>query len=242
LNYPVTLINHITIPPFSEQMIEAKILQGNMTEALFEPNIRLQNKALFTPNALLNVQNKTIKISIVNATNRQRTLSERTKVGMATSISTLIGSVIPRNYLRERIPEGKACAKLISEGKGASMNDGLDSRHTQATTSYETSHQCRECHQYFTTRNDLFKHLRNRCYPNEIQEQINKLIAHISDDKQREKIANILWKYGKLFDTSEPSKIDITLKNAIDIGNHRPIHTAPYRRSNKDQETLRDGP
>ncbi|CAF5035025.1 unnamed protein product, partial [Rotaria socialis] len=45
--------------------------------------------------------------------------------------------------------------------------------------------------------------------------------------------------YGKLFDISEPPKIDITLKNAIDTGTHRPIHTPPYRKSNKDQETLR---
>ncbi|CAF5193330.1 unnamed protein product, partial [Rotaria sp. Silwood1] len=61
----------------------------------------------------------------------------------------------------------------------------------------------------------------------------------ISDDKQREQILKILWKYGKLFDISEPSKIDIILKNAIDTGTHRPVHTPPYRKSNKDQETLR---
>ena len=47
-----------------------------------------------------------------------------------------------------------------------------------------------------------------------------------------------LWRYGKLFDTRKPSKIDIILKNAIDTGTHRPIHTAPYRKSNKDQEIL----
>ncbi|CAF4731480.1 unnamed protein product, partial [Rotaria socialis] len=52
-------------------------------------------------------------------------------------------------------------------------------------------------------------------------------------------MSRILWKYGKLFDISEPPKIDITLKNAIDTGTHRPIHTPPYRKSNKDQETLR---
>ncbi|CAF1518057.1 unnamed protein product [Rotaria sp. Silwood1] len=43
----------------------------------------------------------------------------------------------------------------------------------------------------------------------------------------------------KLFDISEPSKIDIILKNAIDTGTQRPVHTPPYRKSNKDQETLR---
>ncbi|CAF4497100.1 unnamed protein product, partial [Rotaria magnacalcarata] len=52
-------------------------------------------------------------------------------------------------------------------------------------------------------------------------------------------MSRILWKYGKLFDISETSKIDITLKNAIDTGTHRLIHAPPYRKSNKDQETLR---
>ena len=109
----------------------------------------------------------------------------------------------------------------------------------QTTISYEKNHQCQECHRYFNTGNDLFKHLRNECYPDEIREQINKLTMHISDDKHREQITKILWKYGKLFDTRKPSKIDIILKNAIDTGTHRPIHTPPYRKSNKDQEVLR---
>ncbi len=30
LNYPATLINHITLPPFSEQMMEAKLPYGYM--------------------------------------------------------------------------------------------------------------------------------------------------------------------------------------------------------------------
>jgi hypothetical protein len=45
-------------------------------------------------------------------------------------------------------------------------------------------------------------------------------------------------KFGQLFDMRKPSKIDITLRNAIDTGENRPIHTAPYRKSNKDQEIL----
>ncbi|CAF2655625.1 unnamed protein product [Rotaria sp. Silwood2] len=125
LNYPASLINYITLPPFSEKIVEAKVQPNNITDVLFEPNPRLKNKALFTANALLNIENRTIKISIINAMNRQQTLSEGTKL--------------------ERIPKGKA----------------------------------------------------------------------------------------------KPSKIDIIFKNAIGTGTHRPIHTSPYRKSNKDPEILR---
>jgi len=44
LNYPVTLINHITIPPFSEQIIEVQCTHNNMTNALFEPTPKYKTK------------------------------------------------------------------------------------------------------------------------------------------------------------------------------------------------------
>ncbi|CAF1477994.1 unnamed protein product [Rotaria sp. Silwood1] len=239
LNYPVTLINHITLPPFSEKIVEAQVQHNNMIDVLFEPNPRLKNKALFTATALLNIENRRIKISIINATNRQQTLSEGTKLGIVTQLSSTIGVTIPSNYLIERIPEGKACKELIPEGKGANKSNKLNCNNIPTIASHGKQRQCRKCYQHFDTSNELFKHLRNQCYPDEIRQQINKLTEHISDDKQREQILKILWKYGKLFDISEPSKIDIILKNAIDTGTHRPVHTPPYRKSNKDQETLR---
>ncbi len=239
LNYPVTLINHVTLPPFSEQMIEAQVQPNDMIDVLFEPNLRLKTKALFIATTLLNIQNGKIRISIINATNRQQTLSEGTQLGLATQILSSTSVTISSNYLRERIPKGKACNKLIPQGKAANRIYELASMSTQASTSHGEQYKCRECQQHFATGNDLFKHLRDKCYPKEIREQINKLITHIDDDKQREQLSKILWKYGKLFDVSEPSKIDMILKNAIDTGTHRPIHTPPYRKSNQDQETLR---
>ncbi|CAF5020173.1 unnamed protein product, partial [Rotaria sp. Silwood1] len=200
LNYPVTLINHITLPPFSEKLVEAQVQHNNMIDVLFEPNPRLKNKALFTATALLNIENRRIKISIINAMNRQQTLSEGTKI--------------------ERIPKGKACKELIPEGKGANKSNKLNFNDTLTTTLYRKQHQCRECYQHFNTGNELFKHLRNKCYPEDIRQQINKLTEHISDDKQREQILKILWKYGELFDIRRPSKIDIVLKNAIDTAGY----------------------
>ncbi|CAF3026839.1 unnamed protein product [Rotaria sp. Silwood2] len=210
-----------------------------MTNALFEPNPRLKNKVLFTANALLNIENRTIKISIINATNRQQILSEGTKLGIVTQLSSTIGVTIPSNYLKERIPEGKVCKVLIPEGKGANKSKKLNFNNMPTTTSQGKQYQCRECYRNFNTGNELFKYLRNKCYSEEIRQQINKLTEHISDDKQRQQIFKILWKYGKLFDISESSKIDIILKKAINTGTHCPIHTPPYRKSNKDQETLR---
>ncbi|CAF4472894.1 unnamed protein product [Rotaria socialis] len=239
LNYPATLINHITIPPFSEQMVEAKVPQHNMIDVLFEPNPRLKNKALFIASTLIHIEDKRIKIGIINATDRQQTLSKGTKLGITTQIAASIGVTMPLNNVQERIPKGKAYIKLIPKGKETNITSRLESRNMQTITSHEEQHQCRECKQYFDTGNELFKHLRIKCYSEEIREQINKLTEHIYDDKQREQMSRILWKYGKLFDISEPSKIDITLKNAIDTGTHRPIHTPPYRKSKKDQETLR---
>ena len=239
LNYPVTLINHVTLPPFSEQMIEAQVQPDDMIDVLFEPNLRLKTKALCIATTLLNIQNGKIRISIINAANRQQTLSEGTQLGVATQILSSTSVTISPNYLRERIPKGKACTKLIPQGKGANTIKEVESRSTQASTSHGEQYKCRECQQHFATGNGLFKHLRDKCYPKEIREQINKLTTHIDDDKQQEQLSKILWKYGKLFDISKPSKIDMVLKNAIDTGTHRPIHTPPYRKSNKDQETLR---
>ncbi|CAF4593243.1 unnamed protein product, partial [Rotaria magnacalcarata] len=238
LNYPVTLVNQITLLPFSEYIVEARIQQNKMIDVLFEPSPQLKNKALFLANALCNIENRRIKINIINATNRQQTLSRGTKLGIATQIFATIGVTISSDNLKERIPNGKACTGPIPKGKGAITLNDVNTENNSITALHKKQHQCRECHQNFETNNDLFKHLRNKCYPEEIRQQINKLIEHISNEKQREQILKILWKYGKLFDISEPSKIDITVKNAIDTGTHRPIHTPPYRKSNKDQETL----
>ncbi|CAF4859434.1 unnamed protein product, partial [Rotaria sp. Silwood1] len=211
LNYPATLINHITLPPFSEKIVEAQVQHNNMIDVLFEPNSRLQNKALFTASALLNIKDRRIRISIINATNRQQTLSEGTKLGIVTQLSSTIGVIISSDQFKERIPKGKACKVLIPEGKGANTSNKLNFNNLPTTALHRQQHQCRKCYQHFDTSNELFKHLRNQCYPEEIRQQINKLIEHISDDKQREQILKILWKYGKLFDI----KTDKLLKNGI---------------------------
>jgi hypothetical protein len=238
LNYPATLINCITFFPFSEHVVEAQLQQEHMIDALFEPNPRLQNKALYIACTLLDIKHGKIKINIINATNRQQTLSEGTKIGVVTQLSNSVSLIIPPTHSQERISKEKACTKLIPRGKVANQTGDRKFMEIQTTAVDRNEHKCRDCQQRFVARNDLFKHLKEKFYPDEIREQIEQLTTHISDDKKRNQIINILWKYGKLFDIKQPSKIDIILKNAIDTGTNRPIHTPPYRKSNKDQEVL----
>ena len=159
-------------------------------------------------------------------------------MGIATQISTSIAALVTQDHCHERSPKGQACTKLIPQGKGATTCNEIRPTNRQRLGSDHERQQCRECHQDFHTRNQLSQHLKDQCYSNVIREQINKLTEHISEDGQKKQIVNILWKYGQIFDIRKPSKVDIVLKNAIDTGAYRPIHTAPYRKSNKDQELL----
>ena len=240
LNYPVTLINHITIPSFTEQIVEARIEPGNTIDVLFEPNPRLRQKALFTACALIGASNSRIKISIINATNRQQTLSEGTTLGMATGLSNYIATIATQERPGKHNTEESMYKELIPQGKVARQLSEQGWENSQRPNPEPERHQCREWQHEFGNRNELFKHLRDKCYPDEICEQIGKLTEHMEDAKQKEQITSILWKYGKLFDPREPSKIGIVLKNAIDTGAHRPIHTAPYRKSNRDEQLLRE--
>ena len=101
-------------------------------------------------------------------------------------------------------------------------------------------HQCYVCHASFLSNNDLYRHLREKCYPAELRDRIDALTAHIQPIADQQRIRDILWKHGKLLDTSVPSQITTVLQNAINTGTHRPVHTPPYRRSPKDHDLIHD--
>ena len=104
--------------------------------------------------------------------------------------------------------------------------------------SIQSLHQCYVCHRTFSLDTELQHHLRDQCYPSELCAQITTLTQHLTAPQEQSAVQRILWNYGKLFDTRKASKINITLENAINTGNHRPIHTTPYRRSPKDHQAI----
>ncbi|CAF4223468.1 unnamed protein product [Rotaria magnacalcarata] len=106
--------------------------------------------------------------------------------------------------------------------------------------SNEQQHQCYVCQERFLSRNDLQHHLRQKCYPSDMREQVEQLTQHIRDDKRRQKLQQILWKHGKLFDVRRPSIIKATVHHAIETGTHPPTYTSPYRVSYKDEQIQRD--
>ena len=107
-----------------------------------------------------------------------------------------------------------------------------------SSSSMVSSHTCYVCHQSFISNNQLFRHLRETCYPSEMREHIDSLTKHIVSLSNRNKTQDILWRYGQLFDTRNSSKINLTIENAIDTGTHRPVYTPPYRRSLRDHAAI----
>ncbi|CAF4484348.1 unnamed protein product, partial [Didymodactylos carnosus] len=95
--------------------------------------------------------------------------------------------------------------------------------------------ECHKCHQKFLTGNDLQKHLRDSCYPEEIYKHIHELTAHIKHFEQRQQIQDILWRNKELFATT-PTIVNVPPQSAIKIGDHPPIFSKQYPASEKDQQ------
>jgi predicted aspartyl protease len=252
---PILLIDEITLPPYSEKCVDVKILSPikNDTDVLFEPTLNLNSKQILLANALLKMKNNKTKIIIINANDHQRTLSRNTKLGtisyQAESNNYLVLPILP-NKTVDRLPQslklcspttykrnnntlvGRSCAQKIPEKRKVQFADvSCHIKHNDIQ-----NHQCYNCQEQFLSRNDLQQHLRQKCYPSEMREQIENLTQHIEDVKQRQQVQHILWKYGKLFDLRQPSIIKATVYQAIETGNHPPVYTSPYRVSYRDQQ------
>jgi hypothetical protein len=91
LQLPVLLTDEIILPPYSEKYIDVKLTSptNNITEALFEPAPNLYSKRILLTNAILKVEDNRSQIMIINANDRQRTLSRNTKLGSISCSSQL---------------------------------------------------------------------------------------------------------------------------------------------------------
>ncbi|CAF3393720.1 unnamed protein product, partial [Rotaria socialis] len=85
LQLPVLLTDEITLPPYSEKCININILSPmiNISEALFEPATYLYPKQILLTNALIKLEDNSSQVMIINATDRQKTLSKNTHLGYA---------------------------------------------------------------------------------------------------------------------------------------------------------------
>jgi hypothetical protein len=210
----VSLIHPITIPQYSTYPVHVHVPISHCSNALFEPSEQLQRKSIVIPSTLINIHDHQTQLLITNNTDHPYTLPRNTRLGMV-STSSIIGT-------------------MSSPLSAATVSRSSSSR------SSRSSYSCYICHHTFLSNNDLYNHLREKCYPPELRHQIETLTEHIEHVTHRKQVQNILWKYGKLFDIRQPSKITITLANAIETGHHRPTYTPPYRRSPKDHQTLSD--
>jgi hypothetical protein len=231
LRYPARLTSQVTLAPRSQVLIEVETQLENATNALFEPMRHHSSELTFIPHTLLNVSNHTTRVLVINAHDRQRTLSKHTKIGTITHETNPSEIITLTQQPRH------------TSKKYANYHTGRSSKLTINTPVFaieETSNrqnvqtQCEECQEYFLSGNDLQKHLRAKCYSEQIRKRILESTEHIEDPKRREKLQEILWRHKILFDPT-PSIVNIPPQSAIRTGDHPPVYSKQYSASEKDQ-------
>ncbi len=219
LQHPALSLHEITMLPYSEQLIDIIVpsMINHSNRVLFQPTDHLQSKSFLAANALVNIRYNRTQICVINATPHPQTLPKNSKVGSISYQLSHICFTLPNRMGRENIRPP-------------------DCFPTESHTFFH--HQCYVCFKEFLTGNDLQFHLQNTCYPQEMREYVDTLTNHIENERQRNRLKQVLWRHGKLFDLRTPSVIKTTLKHAIDTGDHKPVYTPPYRQSNKVEELL----
>jgi len=81
MNYPALLVNQITLPPHSQTLVDIISQINNAKNLIFEPYGNHISKFIFIPHTLLSVNNNRAKVLLINAQNRQQTLSKNTRIG-----------------------------------------------------------------------------------------------------------------------------------------------------------------
>ena len=254
LQLPVLLTDEITLPPYSEKLINVKTSSPvkNLPDALFESAPNLYSKKILLTNAIIKVINNRSQIMVINANDRQRILSKNTKLGYISyqveSNDCLILPMLSEEENCQSTHRKSSMHKRDNTRKSGfcNMSPGERSRVRFMDLTCgeecpeEEQHQCYLCKEQFLSGNDLQQHLRQKCYSPEIRAQIDKLTQHIQDQKQRQQLQHILWKHGKLFDLRQPSIIKATVRHAIETGTHLPVCTPPYRVSYRDEQMQRE--
>ena len=233
INYPALLLDQITLPPYSQILIDVVAQLSNGKNLLFEPHGNLHSKFIFIPHTLLNVQRNRTKVLVINAQHRQQTLSRNTRIGTISYDHSLsIHAIAP---IPTTTPLVSNINRTSSNTSSPFMNIRAVSDDPNNSNENTQNTVCYKCNEYFLSGNDLQKHLRAQCYSDQIRKQIIESIKHIENPKRQSAIQDILWRNKILFDPT-PSIVNISPQSAIKTRDHPPIYSKQYPASQKDQD------
>ncbi|CAF1076984.1 unnamed protein product [Didymodactylos carnosus] len=217
-HFPVLLVDTITIPSSSQKVVDVKLQLHAGKNLLFEPVRNFECKLILIPNTLVNVRANSAKILLINAHNHSQTLSKNTRLGII--------SIDPRF---------EVCLTMAHSPQNRQRKMDHLQPFTISRDQQRLNNKCNKCKQDFLTGNDLQKHLRDSCYPEDLRKNIVELTKHIDNPRQQQQVEDILWRHKELFD-STPSIINIPPQSAIKTGDHPPIYSKQYPASEKDQQ------
>ncbi|CAF3847361.1 unnamed protein product [Rotaria sp. Silwood1] len=233
INYPALLVHQVTLPPYSQKLVDITCQINVANNLIFEPYERHTSKFILTPHTLLNINKNQAKILLINAQDRYQTLSKNTRIGTLSRHSTcpIYATTLPDNKHNFLLNENHRSLSWQSQQlKSRAVPYGKNNSNQTKSNTY-----CHHCNEYFLSGNDLQKHLREKCYSEQIRQQIIESTKHIENRKHQLAIQDILWRNKILFDPT-PSIINIPPQSAIKTGEHPPIYSKQYSASHKDQE------
>ncbi|CAF4674253.1 unnamed protein product, partial [Rotaria sp. Silwood2] len=71
INYPALLVQQITLPPYSQKLVDITCQIANANNLIFEPYERHISKFIFMPHTLLNINKNHAQVLLINAQNRK---------------------------------------------------------------------------------------------------------------------------------------------------------------------------
>ncbi|CAF4257436.1 unnamed protein product, partial [Adineta steineri] len=108
INYAATLINQITLPPYSQTLVDINYQLKHGEDLIFEPYDNYISKSIFMPHTLVNIKDNQTKILLINAQNHQQILSKHTRTEYFLSGNDLqkhLRAQCYSDHIRQRIIE-----------------------------------------------------------------------------------------------------------------------------------------
>ncbi|CAF4224432.1 unnamed protein product, partial [Rotaria magnacalcarata] len=232
-NYPALLVHQITIPPYSQVLVDITSSVNDANDFIFEPYEHHIPKSIFIPHTLLNINKHHAKVLLIDAHDRQQILSRNTRIGTISRettysiFTTTEFSTTQNSFLHENFQSSPRPLKNCNIRAVLNRQDNSNSTKLNIT--------CDLCNAYFLSGNDLQKYLRAKCYSDQIRKHILESTKHIDNEKHRLAIHDILWRNKILFDPTS-SIINIPSQSVIRTGDHPPIYSKQYSASYTDQD------